>query len=77
MGQLEPRLLGVRQPSKVGEAQASMPFVEHRARHAVGERARVGRLGLPTLVVQEGGYSVGNLRSGARAFFTGLASTGY
>ena len=39
--------------------------------------ARVGRLGLPTLVVQEGGYSVGNLRSGARAFFTGLASTGY
>ena len=33
---------------------------------------RIGRLGLPTLIVQEGGYAIGNLRAGAHAFFTGL-----
>jgi acetoin utilization deacetylase AcuC-like enzyme len=33
---------------------------------------RIGRMGLPTLIVQEGGYSVGNLRAGAHAFFSGL-----
>ena len=38
---------------------------------------RLGRLGLPTLVVQEGGYSMLNLRHGARAFITGIASTWY
>lgn len=32
----------------------------------------LGELALPTLVVQEGGYSRANLRSGARAFFGGL-----
>jgi acetoin utilization deacetylase AcuC-like enzyme/GNAT superfamily N-acetyltransferase len=37
----------------------------------------LGRLGLPILVVQEGGYSVFNLRVGARAFFLGLSSTWY
>ena len=37
----------------------------------------LGRLGLPILVVQEGGYSVLNLRKGARAFFLGLGSTWY
>ncbi len=37
----------------------------------------LGRLGLPILVVQEGGYSVVNLRQGARAFFLGLSSTWY
>jgi acetoin utilization deacetylase AcuC-like enzyme len=34
---------------------------------------RIGRFGLPTLIVQEGGYSLGNLRSGSHAFFRGLA----
>ena len=29
-------------------------------------------LGLPTLIVQEGGYSLGNLRAGAHAFFRGI-----
>ena len=34
---------------------------------------RIGRLKLPTLVVQEGGYSLRNLRQGAPAFFGGIA----
>jgi acetoin utilization deacetylase AcuC-like enzyme/GNAT superfamily N-acetyltransferase len=38
---------------------------------------RIGRLGLPTLIVQEGGYSRHNLRVGARAFFLGLSATLY
>ena len=38
---------------------------------------QLGRLGLPTLVVQEGGYTIQNLRRGARAFFHGLGSTWY
>ncbi|NQV81049.1 MAG: histone deacetylase family protein, partial [Alphaproteobacteria bacterium] len=42
---------------------------------SIGEM--IGRMGLPTLVVQEGGYSVWNLRQGAQAFFTGLTSTYY
>ena len=29
-------------------------------------------IGLPTLVVQEGGYSIWNLRHGGHAFFGGL-----
>ena len=37
---------------------------------AIGER--IGRMGLPTLIVQEGGYSMWNLRRGAHAFFSGL-----
>jgi acetoin utilization deacetylase AcuC-like enzyme/GNAT superfamily N-acetyltransferase len=44
----------------------------------MGEIARrIGRLGCPTLVVQEGGYSVQNLRTGAKAFFNGLCGTWY
>ncbi|MCS3903257.1 acetoin utilization deacetylase AcuC-like enzyme/GNAT superfamily N-acetyltransferase [Methylohalomonas lacus] len=35
----------------------------------------IGRMALPTLIVQEGGYSLNNLRQGARAFFSGLVST--
>ncbi len=35
---------------------------------------RIGALGYPTLVVQEGGYSVANLRLGARSFFDGLSN---
>ena len=35
---------------------------------------RIGRMGLPTLIVQEGGYAIGNLRQGAHAFFVGLES---
>ncbi|MEQ8193447.1 MAG: histone deacetylase family protein, partial [Rhodospirillales bacterium] len=38
---------------------------------------RIGHLGVPTLVVQEGGYSVLNLRQGAGAFFMGIAGTWY
>jgi acetoin utilization deacetylase AcuC-like enzyme len=38
---------------------------------------RLGRFGLPTLIVQEGGYSVRNLRLGSQAFFAGLAGTWY
>ena len=34
---------------------------------------RIGDLRLPTLVVQEGGYSLRNLRRGAPAFFHGMA----
>lgn len=33
----------------------------------------LGQLQLPTLIVQEGGYSVRNLRIGARSFFSALA----
>lgn len=35
----------------------------------------IGRLTLPTLIVQEGGYVLANLRQGSRAFFSGLVST--
>ena len=35
--------------------------------------ARIATLNLPTLVVQEGGYSIRNLRTGSRAFFRGMA----
>ncbi|HUW62397.1 MAG TPA: histone deacetylase family protein [Candidatus Bathyarchaeia archaeon] len=35
---------------------------------------RLGRLKLPTLVVQEGGYSLTNLRRGGRMFILGLAT---
>jgi acetoin utilization deacetylase AcuC-like enzyme/GNAT superfamily N-acetyltransferase len=41
------------------------------AMRRVGERLSSVRL--PTLVVQEGGYSLRNLRIGSRGFFTGLA----
>jgi len=34
---------------------------------------RIGQLQLPTLVVQEGGYSLRNLRQGVSAFFGGIA----
>ncbi len=45
-------------------------LVTTQGMRAIGER--IAGQGLPTLVVQEGGYSVHNLRRGARAFFTGL-----
>lgn len=38
---------------------------------------RLGRIKPPVLIVQEGGYSVRNLRIGAHAFFNGLASAWY
>jgi len=40
---------------------------------AIGRR--IAAMRLPTLIVQEGGYSLGNLRHGARAFMTGLTAT--
>lgn len=45
---------------------------------SVGSMEKIGRrialLNLPTLIVQEGGYSIRNLRLGARAFFRGIAA---
>jgi acetoin utilization deacetylase AcuC-like enzyme len=41
-----------------------------RGMEQIGER--LTRLDLPTLVVQEGGYSIRNLVRGSQAFFTGL-----
>jgi acetoin utilization deacetylase AcuC-like enzyme/GNAT superfamily N-acetyltransferase len=38
---------------------------------------RLGSLGLPVLVVQEGGYALRNLRIGSHAFFLGLGSAWY
>jgi acetoin utilization deacetylase AcuC-like enzyme len=38
---------------------------------------KLGQLGLPTLIVQEGGYSVANLRNGSKAFFGSLVQTWY
>lgn len=38
---------------------------------------RLGQLGYPVLIVQEGGYSVRNLRLGSHSFFLGLASAWY
>lgn len=35
---------------------------------------RIGGLSWPTLIVQEGGYNLLNIRRGAAAFFTGLAN---
>ena len=37
--------------------------------------ARIARMGLPTLIVQEGGYAVRNLRIGAQRFFASLAAS--
>lgn len=37
----------------------------------------IGRLELPVLVTQEGGYALKNLRSGARGFFSGLLTGWY
>ena len=34
----------------------------------------IAELGLPTIVVQEGGYNLRNLKQGVRAFFDGLAT---
>lgn len=42
--------------------------------HAIGQR--LGALELPTLVVQEGGYALNNLKRGAPMFFRGLAERG-
>ena len=50
-------------------------LISNAGMRAIGQR--LGRLRLPTLVVQEGGYAVGNLRSGARAFFSGLLADWY
>ncbi|MGE0255338.1 MAG: hypothetical protein AB7N54_05690 [Alphaproteobacteria bacterium] len=49
--------------------------VTTRGLRAIG--VRLGRMGLPTLLVQEGGYSPRNLRVGAEALFEGLGSTWY
>ncbi len=38
---------------------------------------RLGTLGFPVLIVQEGGYSIRNLRLGSHAFFVGLTRAWY
>jgi acetoin utilization deacetylase AcuC-like enzyme len=38
---------------------------------------RLGRLGIPTLLAQEGGYAVRNLRTGSHAFFAGWVEDWY
>jgi len=38
---------------------------------------RLGKINLPTLVVQEGGYALTNIRQGSEAFFGGLTGTWY
>ena len=50
-------------------------MVSVRGMRRIGEA--IGRLGIPVLVVQEGGYSVVNLRRGSRAFFGGLGDSWY
>ncbi|MGB8275058.1 MAG: histone deacetylase family protein [Alphaproteobacteria bacterium] len=50
-------------------------LVSTQGMRRIGER--LGGIGVPTLIVQEGGYSLWNLRRGANAFFHGLASTWY
>jgi acetoin utilization deacetylase AcuC-like enzyme/GNAT superfamily N-acetyltransferase len=47
--------------------------VSNAGMRAIGQR--IAAMRLPTLIVQEGGYSLGNLRHGARAFMTGLTAT--
>ena len=46
-------------------------FVSVVGMRRIGER--LARLRIPTLVVQEGGYSLRNLRMGSHAFFNGVA----
>ncbi|MDH4228732.1 MAG: acetylpolyamine amidohydrolase [Nitrospirota bacterium] len=46
--------------------------VTSRGMRKIGEQ--LAALRLPTLLVQEGGYSLSNLRQGSRAFITGLTS---
>jgi acetoin utilization deacetylase AcuC-like enzyme/GNAT superfamily N-acetyltransferase len=46
-----------------------------RARDLEANGRRVGALGVPTLVVQEGGYSTRRLGTAARRFLSGLAAT--
>ena len=36
---------------------------------------RLARMNLPTLIVQEGGYSLKNLKTGSKAFFNGFAES--
>lgn len=52
-----------------GDPTGAFSLTATGMRH-IGER--LARLRLPTLVVQEGGYALRNLKTGARAFFTGL-----
>ena len=50
-------------------------MVTLRGVQQIGER--IGRMKLPTLIIQEGGYSRLNLRRGAHHFFSGLVKTCY
>ncbi len=49
--------------------------VSSRGMQRIAEQ--IGRLGMPTLIVQEGGYSILNLRQGAQSFFHGFSRTWY
>lgn len=47
--------------------------VSPRGMERIGRR--LGNMRLPTMIVQEGGYAVGNLRTGSGMFFNGLMSS--
>ena len=53
-----------------GDPTGSFVLTTHGMRR-IGQA--LGRVGVPTLVVQEGGYSLRNLARGPRAFFHGLS----
>ena len=53
-----------------GDPTGSFVLTTHGMRR-IGQA--LGRVGVPTLVVQEGGYSLRNLARGPRAFFLGLS----
>ena len=53
-----------------GDPTGSFGLTTHGMRR-IGQA--LGRVGVPTLVVQEGGYSLRNLARGARSFFLGLS----
>ena len=46
-----------------------------RAKDFLANGQAVGALGLPTLVVQEGGYRTASLGANAKAFFVGLTES--
>jgi acetoin utilization deacetylase AcuC-like enzyme/GNAT superfamily N-acetyltransferase len=72
----EPRFLVVSLGFDIMRGDPTGAFaVSVRGMRRIGRR--LGRSGLPTLIVQEGGYSVRNLRNGSHAFFAGLAGAWY
>jgi acetoin utilization deacetylase AcuC-like enzyme len=61
-------------PAEAAKLKDPSRLATNRAQGMQRIGRRIGRAGLPTLIVQEGGYAIGNLRAGAHAFFTGVES---